>query len=287
MAPPLPRISIVTPSFNQGAFLERAMRSVLDQAYGELEYVVVDGGSKDGSVEIVRRHADRLAWWTSEPDAGQYDALNKGFARTSGEIMAWLNSDDMYVPGALSMVAEIFAAFPQVEWLTTLFPLWWDERDRPVLCSDSGGYTGAGFLRGEHLGGTHFFKSFIQQESTFWRRSLWDRAGGRLDAAYDLAGDFELWARFFAHAELFAVAAPLAGFRGHPGQKTARDMEGYLAEAAAVLRAHGGRLRGPVASLLRRVGERLPLAVAGPFGLKYRAPLVLWDVRDWCWSLRR
>src|SRR3954464_13703841 len=94
----LPRISIVTPSFNQARFLPETIRSVLGQNYPDLEYVVIDGGSTDGSAEVIRRHEDRLAQWVSEKDAGQYDAINKGFARTSGEIMGWLNSDDLYTP---------------------------------------------------------------------------------------------------------------------------------------------------------------------------------------------
>src|SRR6267154_2378048 len=97
-----PRISIVTPSFNQGSYLEETIRSVLDQNYPNLEYVVVDGGSTDRSVEILQRYADRLAWWSSEPDGGQYAAINKGFKHTSGEIMAWINSDDKYLPWTFS-----------------------------------------------------------------------------------------------------------------------------------------------------------------------------------------
>jgi glycosyltransferase involved in cell wall biosynthesis len=113
------RISVVTPSFNQGVFLEAAMRSVLDQAGCDIEYVVMDGGSTDGSVETIERFAPQLVHWESARDAGQYDAVTRGFSHTSGEVMGWLNSDDLYCRWAFSIVAEIFAQHPEVEWLTT------------------------------------------------------------------------------------------------------------------------------------------------------------------------
>src|SRR4249920_2375265 len=109
-------ISIVTPSLNQGEFLDDAIQSVLAQR-AELEYVVFDGGSTDGSDEIIRRHEPRLAAWRSEPDDGQYDAINKGFALTSGELMGWLNADDFYFPGGLTVVEEVFALYPEIDWI--------------------------------------------------------------------------------------------------------------------------------------------------------------------------
>src|SRR5712672_634542 len=112
-----PKISLVTPSFNQGSFLEETIRSVLDQNYPNLEYVVIDGGSTDGSVEIIKKYERRLTWWISAPDGGQYEAINKGFARTTGEIMAWLNADDKYLPWTLSVVGDLMSTLPQVEWL--------------------------------------------------------------------------------------------------------------------------------------------------------------------------
>ncbi|MBL8121111.1 MAG: glycosyltransferase, partial [Anaerolineae bacterium] len=115
---PLPRITLVTPSYNQAAYLERTIRSVIDQDYPALQYLIMDGGSTDGSVEIIRRYERHLDGWVSQPDGGQSDAINQGFARAEGEIMTWLNSDDVLLPGALRLVGEIFARWPEIAWLT-------------------------------------------------------------------------------------------------------------------------------------------------------------------------
>ena len=239
----MPRISVVTPSYNQGRFLAETMESVLGQRYSDLEYVVVDGGSTDGSVDLVEARQAELAWWVSEKDAGQYDAINKGFARTSGEVMAWLNSDDKYTPWALRVVGEVFRQLPEVQWVTTLLPLHWDRDGVPTKCKPVQGYTKDGFFRGHHLQRPgEWDKAFIQQESTFWRRSLWEKAGAKIDASLQLAGDFELWAKFYQHADLYGIPLPLGGFRMHGDQKTSHRMEAYLKEAEAVLARHGGRV---------------------------------------------
>ena len=247
-----PLISIVTPSFNQGKFLRAAMRSVLDQQDVTPEYIVMDGGSTDGSVEIIRECENRLHYWTSAPDGGHYAAINDGFAHATGEIMAWLNSDDQYTPWALSVVAEIFSAFPKIEWLTTLFPMRWDERGRAIRCTRRRGYSRTAFLAGENLPiGDWYSDGCIQQETTFWRRSLWERAGGALDTGRTLAADFDLWARFFQHAELYAVETPLGGFRWHGDQRSHLLRETYERESLEILRAAGGKVPGRWRSALR------------------------------------
>ena len=250
------KFSIVTPSFNQAKFIEAAMRSVLEQQGSpSVEYVVMDGGSTDGSAEIIQRYASRLSHWESGKDAGQYDAVTRGFARTSGEIMAWLNSDDLFCPWAFSVVAEIFEQHADVEWLTTTTQIRWDAIGRAARCLNVPGYSKEGFWRGEYLPSNRRHSvGFIQQESTFWRRSLWERAGAQVGKDYPLAGDFELWARFFKHAELHAVETPLGGFRFHGDQKTGGDRKDYMDEAEKALTDHGGKLKSPMITALRRRG---------------------------------
>jgi len=253
-----PKISIVTPSYNQGEFLEETILSILTQNYPNIEYIVIDGGSKDESVGIIRKYEDRIAYWHSEHDAGQYDAINQGLAKSTGEIMAWLNSDDKYTPWAFSVVAEIFSTYPEIEWLTTLYPLRIDKRGRVVNCSYIGGFNRRSFFRGANLPmKTWHARSFIQQESTFWRRPLWERSGGHIDASLKLAADFELWARFFQYADLYSVATPLGGFRKHEKQKTSNYMDEYLTEAEYVLRRYGGRPCGTLESRFRKLLSRI------------------------------
>ena len=291
-----PLISIVTPSLNQGQYLRQAMHSVLDQEGVRLEYIVVDGGSSDDSPAIIRETAvdPRLVYWCSEPDAGHYDALNKGFARTTGEIMAWLNSDDLYLPQTLATVSGLFQENPQIEWLTTTQHVHFNARGEIILCRYVGGYNRASFWRGGNLISQPWFgRAMIQQESTFWRRSLWERAGGYLDASLSLAGDFELWARFFDLSDLYAVDVPLAGIRKHEEQQTAVARDAYLAEASAVFRTAGGRPYGRLQSTIRRglwllaghrsyqrLPRRLGQLLAG-MGLLYPAKVCAWRNDRW------
>jgi glycosyltransferase involved in cell wall biosynthesis len=247
------RISIVTPSYNQSRFLEAAMQSVLTQRGPEVEYIVMDGGSTDGSEAIIERHAARLAYWQSERDGGQYDAITRGFARATGDVFGWLNSDDMFCEGAFAVVAETFEQFPEVQWLTTTAQVRWDAEGRIARVLHVPGYTREGFLAGEHLpSGGAFSVGWIQQESTFWRRSLWEKSGAQIGHGYGLAGDFELWARFFQHAELHAIEVPLGGFRFHGDQKTGGDRGDYMTEATRALTAHGGRRASAFAQWMRR-----------------------------------
>jgi glycosyltransferase involved in cell wall biosynthesis len=225
-----PRISIVTPSYNQGQFIEETIRSVLLQGYPNLEYIIIDGGSSDGSLDIIKKYQDHLHFWCSEPDAGQYDAINKGFRHSTGEIMAWLNSDDMYLPWAFKTVSDILTAFPNIEWLSTLSPGFWDYQGFCSNFDSVPGYSIEAFLDGCYLSWGKGNKiNWIQQESTFWRRSLWEKSGGYLRTDIKLASDFDLWCRFYTKTELYGTNSPLGGFRSQYKQKS-RNIEEYVKE---------------------------------------------------------
>jgi hypothetical protein len=286
-----PTISIVTPCLNQVGYVEATIRSVLDCDSPPDEFVVVDGASHDGSAEIVERYSDRLTSWTSEPDTGQYDAIQKGFERTHGDVMAWLNAGDLYLPWTLGVARELFATFPEVHWLTTQRPLIVDERGRVVSCEFIGGFAARSFRSGVNLpGGRWFARAGIQQESTFWRRELWDRAGGRLATELQLAGDFELWLRFFEHEALYSLDSPLGAHRVHGGQKT-ETLDAYVDEAAAALAGAGagrpsrGRVRAGVYHALgRRPLRRLPPVVASPLqaaGILQPTRTIVWRQGSW------
>jgi hypothetical protein len=181
---PAPAISIVTPSFEQGSYLERTLYSVVNQNYPALEYVVQDGGSSDETIDVLRRYDDSLRHWASERDEGQGDAINRGFAHTSGEIMAYLNSDDLLLPGALAYVARYFASHPDVDVVY----------GNRMMIDEDDGHIGSQVLPrhdDEELG----LLDFVPQETLFWRRSAWEAAGGQIDASLRFAIDWDLLLR--------------------------------------------------------------------------------------------
>ena len=236
-----PKISVITPSYNQAAFIEQTLCSVLGQCYPNLEYIVMDGGSTDNSVEIIKKYEKHLAYWVSAKDGGQYQAINSGLSRATGEIMAWLNSDDKYFPWTLKTVGGIMAELPEVEWMTTLRPAYWDWHGHCTRVSFNAGMSKEAFLDGRYgpaQASTSLYVldsgEWIQQESTFWRRSLWRKSSGLRPEEFPLAGDFDLWSRFYRHADLYGVLPPLAGFRNQEDQRS-RLLDRYFAEAARSL----------------------------------------------------
>jgi glycosyltransferase involved in cell wall biosynthesis len=210
-----PKISIVTPSFNQGSFLEETIESVLGQGYPNLEYVIIDGGSTDNSVEVIKKYEKHLTFWVSEKDKGMYDAIQKGFSKTTGEVMGWINSDDRYHPKSFFVLAEIFSSFPEVEWLQGN-PTSIDETGRIISIQTSRKWSKYNFFLGDY--------KYIQQESTFWRRSLWEKAGSMIRTDMRYAGDFELWLRFFEHARLYCLQTAIGAFRMRSSNQFSLDM---------------------------------------------------------------
>jgi glycosyltransferase involved in cell wall biosynthesis len=203
-----PRVTIVTPSYNQAPFLEEAIESVLSQDYANLEYAVVDGGSTDGSVDIIRRYEDRLAWWVSEPDGGQADALNKAFARATGDLLGWINSDDALLPGAVSTVVKEFVADPQLLLVYGDAVFVDDDSDR------------VGYFRSVDLDPVDMMRTatdhIVQQGALFTRE------------AFDVAGpmrgyfcfDFEFMVRVGLAGRAKRIGRPLALYRFHDESKT-------------------------------------------------------------------
>lgn len=205
-----PKISLVTPSYQQGEFLEQTLLSVLDQDYPNLEYLVMDGGSTDDSVEIIRRHESRLAHWQSEPDGGQAAAVREGLAQSSGEIMAWLNSDDLIFPGTLAYVADYFRQNPDVDVVY----------GHRIIINERGYETGRWILP-SHDSELLPWADFIPQECTFWRREIYEKVGG-IDPEFQFALDWDLFLRFQkAGARIVRLPYFLGGFRIHANQKNA------------------------------------------------------------------
>jgi len=217
------RVSIITPSYNQAAFLEMTILSVLGQNYSDLEYIIVDGGSTDGSIEIIKKYTDRLAWWVAEPDDGQADAINKGFHRATGEVVAWLNSDDLYAPGAIARAVALLDKYPDVGMVYGN-AVTFDQDGIPLndLIFDDWG-----------LAGLMAFK-IICQPSVFMRSSVLEQAG-YLDTAYHLLLDHELWLRMAQIASIRHIPEVWAFARHHDDAKNVAQAAGFGQEAYRIL----------------------------------------------------
>lgn len=228
-----PKISIVTPSFNQAQFLERTLRSVLDQGYPNLEYIVIDGGSNDGSAALIERFADRLSYQVSERDRGQSDAINKGFARATGDILGWINSDDFLEPGSLHRIADYFADSSGPAWLVGSARLV-DEQERELSVRAPATITPTTFLR--------WTADWFPQQATFWTRSMWEQAGP-LDEHLHYTMDLALWQRMFQISPPQQVPDLLAGYRIHDSAKCVSDNAAARAEQRRLIHAWYARYR--------------------------------------------
>ncbi|MFN0084286.1 MAG: glycosyltransferase family 2 protein [Blastocatellia bacterium] len=264
MEPSLPKISIITPSFNQARFLERTICSVLDQGYPNLEHIVIDGGSTDGSVEILRRYADRLAYWVSEPDGGQSHALNKGFARATGEIFGWLNSDDVYCPGALAQAGRRFAEDRALDlFYGGLYLI--DAEDRLLDAHWAGPCNPRYTL---HVG------LDIHQQALFWRRELMDRVGG-IDETMNFSMDVDLIMRLLLHGRAARTRDYLGMFRVHDEAKTATIEALSKAENRIIHERYRGRVPLAVPRALAR-WNRAALSARRVAAVLAEAPAAYW-----------
>jgi len=209
-----PRISIVTPSYMQATFIERTIDSVVAQGYPELEYFVQDGGSDDGTRAILERRATELTGWESQRDGGQSEAINLGFAKTSGEIMAWLNSDDLLLPGSLAYVADYFNRHPEVD-VVYGHRLLIDENDKQI----------GRWVMPAHDDRILSWADFVPQETLFWRRSIWEKTGGKIDESFRFAMDWDLLLRMRgAGARFVRLPRAIGAFRIHTQQKTSAEI---------------------------------------------------------------
>ena len=219
MMPNLPLVSIVTPSYNQARFLEATLRSVLAQDYPSIEYLVVDGASSDGSVEIIRRYADRLTWWVSEKDSGQSEAINKGLRRSQGEIVGWLNSDDVYLPGAVSAAVAAFRSNPSAGLVYG---------DALAIDADGKSFN---VMRARQYTLTDLMAfNIICQPAAFMRRSVLEQVN-YLDPGYQLLMDNLLWMNMAQKAPIIYVPQTWAAARYHDQAKNRTRGAAYGREA--------------------------------------------------------
>jgi glycosyltransferase involved in cell wall biosynthesis len=206
-----PKITVVTPSFNQVRYIEKTIRSVLDQNYPNLEYIVMDGGSTDGSVEVIKRYHDSLTFWVSERDGGQTEALIKGFERSTGDIQCWLCSDDLFEPNTLKEVAEFFMQNPEAE-VVYGHSYWIGPEDEMLRPKKEHPFSRFIWL---------YHENYLPQPSTFWRQSVYERVGG-LNPLLQLAMDADLWIRFAHVTQIHQVPRLWSRMRSYPEQKNQR-----------------------------------------------------------------
>lgn len=220
-----PKISIVTPVYNQVQYLEQTILSIINQGYPNLEYIIIDGGSTDGTVDVIHKYESYLAYWVTESDKGMYHAIQKGFEHSTGEIMCWLNSDDVFFDKCLFAVADIFMHHPEIEWFSARSAS--IDADGMILGVDNiDGVDSIRFCKYDFYLNRGFW---VPQSSTIWRRTIWEKVGATLDTNLRLAGDFDLWLRFVNVAPLYVANTIIGTYRLREGQLS-QMMDRYMAE---------------------------------------------------------
>lgn len=227
-----PKISIITPSFNQVGYLERTIRSVLDQNYPNLEYIIIDGGSTDGSIDIIRKYEQQLSYWCSEPDGGQSAALNKGFRRTTGDIVGWLNSDDLYCPGTLFDVGRHFIQHSDTDvFYGSLYIV--DAEDRLLDAYWAGPF---GILQRSYI----FYVGLnFHQQTLFWRRELMNKTG-LIDETLKFSMDRDFIIRMLMHGRFAGKRGYLGVFRIHGEAKSSTILETSIEEDLIIRQRYKG-----------------------------------------------
>lgn len=243
-----PRISVVTPSFNQGEFLEATLRSVLLQNYPNLEYIVLDGGSTDDSVDIIRRYAPHLTSWRSERDGGQADAIATGFERATGEILCWLNSDDIFLPGALRTAGAMFRRHPRTDFVY----------GNRLVIDRSGAVIGRHIWPWRLTAAHWSLGQSLAQEACFWTRELYDKAGG-LDRSKFFIMDYDLFFRMWRAGTFRKTSAFLGCLRIHEETKNTRHVDVWQRELAEARLRFGLRQPGYVGARVLNRTDRLQL----------------------------
>jgi len=224
-----PFVSIITPSYNQVQYLEATIESVLAQGYPNIEYLIVDGGSDDGSVDIIRKYQEQISWWVSEPDQGQTDAINKGFSQATGQIFAWINSDDTYQPGAISQAVDFLSTHPEVGLVYG--DVNFIDSSGQVIGTFNAQQTSYNRLR---RGGV-----YIPQQAAFWRADLWHQVAP-LDPSFFFALDYDLWVRLARVTKIHYTPRLWANFRLHDDAKTISADDRCWPEMLQVHRRDGG-----------------------------------------------
>lgn len=220
------KISIITVCYNMEEYIERTIQSVLSQDYPNLEYIIVDGGSTDNTINIVNKYKSKISKIICEPDNGMYDAINKGINASTGDVLAWLNADDSYFPWTLKMISNIFAEHDDINWIAGIPAFLDEDRNLTNIYTHAAAKPAKAIANGWFREGVY---GYLQQEGMFWRRNLYFNSGG-LDINYKYAGDFELWTRFALHSDLVTVAIPLGAFMRRSSGISIGSREKYLKE---------------------------------------------------------